>query len=135
MRIVFLDTQCLVARVNPRDQWHAQAQEVLISLGGADFVTTESVLIEMLNFFAAYHTDMKRTAAEFVRDALDTDEIEVVPHTRESFLSGLRLYGSRLDKGYSLTDCISMATMRERQIRDVLTHDDHFRQEGFNVLL
>ena len=51
------------------------------------------------------------------------------------FFEGLALYGSRLDKGYSLTDCISMNAMRERGITDVLTHDDHFTQEGFNILL
>jgi hypothetical protein len=47
----------------------------------------------------------------------------------------LTLYKARPDKGYSLTDCISMHAMRERGISDILTHDDHFRQEGFTVLL
>jgi predicted nucleic acid-binding protein len=35
----------------------------------------------------------------------------------------------------SLTDCISMHAMRERNVSDILTHDDHFPQEGFTVLL
>jgi len=30
---------------------------------------------------------------------------------------------------------MSMNTMRELGIPDVLTHDHHFTQEGFNVLL
>ncbi len=47
----------------------------------------------------------------------------------------MSLYESRLDKGYSLTDCISMTVMRERNISDVLTHDNHFRQEGFKILI
>jgi hypothetical protein len=33
--------------------------------------------------------------------------IALVPQSRESFLSGMALYGARPDKGYSLTDCIS----------------------------
>lgn len=28
--------------------------------------------------------------------------------THQSFIAGFRLYESRLDKGYSLTDCISL---------------------------
>jgi predicted nucleic acid-binding protein len=48
---------------------------------------------------------------------------------------GLALYKARPDKGYSLTDCISMHAMRERGVSEIMKHDDHFRQEGFTVLL
>ena len=58
----------------------------------------------------------------------------MVRHTHESFLAGLALYKARADKGYSLTDCISMTAMRERNITEVLTHDRHFAQEGFTLL-
>ena len=51
------------------------------------------------------------------------------------FESGLALYKSRLDKGYSLTDCVSMVVMRQERIQEVLTHDKHFAQEGFTILL
>lgn len=39
------------------------------------------------------------------------------------------------DKGYSLTDCISMNVMRAQGMAEVLTHDGHFAQEGFTILL
>lgn len=55
--------------------------------------------------------------------------------TSMQVLSALSLYNARQDKGYSLTDCMSMSTMRELGITNVLTHDRHFTQEGFNVLL
>jgi predicted nucleic acid-binding protein len=58
----------------------------------------------------------------------------VVPQTRRSFLDGFALYRARPDKGYSLTDCISMATMRRSALTDVLTNDRHFEQEGFHAL-
>jgi predicted nucleic acid-binding protein len=50
------------------------------------------------------------------------------------FLGGLELYRARPDKGYSLTDCISMHTMRGLGITDALTNDRHFEQEGFRAL-
>ncbi len=61
--------------------------------------------------------------------------VEVLPQSRDSFLKGLELYEHRPDKAYSLTDCISMQTMRAFQISDVLTYDKHFVQEGFRALL
>ena len=77
----------------------------------------------------------RKAVTLFVRDLLADPTIETVPHTRSAFLAGLTLYESRLDKGYSLADCISMTVARERGINDVLTHDNHFKQEGFNLLL
>jgi uncharacterized protein len=50
-------------------------------------------------------------------------------------MKGFELYNSRLDKGYSLTDCVSMNIMREQNITQILTNDVHFEQEGFSVLL
>lgn len=51
------------------------------------------------------------------------------------FLDALTFYESRRDKGYSLTDCVSMLVMQKYRINQVLTHDEHFTQEGFQILL
>src|SRR5271166_3190345 len=61
--------------------------------------------------------------------------ITVHPQSSQSFLSGLALYEARPDKEYSLTDCISMLVMRQEAITEVLTNDDHYKQEGFTILL
>ena len=74
------------------------------------------------------------SAAQYVRKTLQDPDVIVIPQTRESFLNGLDLYEARLDKGYSLTDCISMNVMKAEKITDILTHDEHFRQEGFRTL-
>lgn len=78
---------------------------------------------------------MRVKSAAVVNDVLDLPGVQVIEQTRGSFLTALRFYNARQDKGYSLTDCMSMTTMRELQITDVLTHDHHFIQEGFNVRL
>ena len=49
-------------------------------------------------------------------------------------MAGLELYRARPDKHYSLTDCISMQTMRKEGITEALTNDPHFEQEGFLAL-
>jgi predicted nucleic acid-binding protein len=60
--------------------------------------------------------------------------VDIIRHSDESFLVGLELYSTRLDKGYSLTDCISMQAMRREGLTEALTNDRHFEQEGFRVL-
>jgi predicted nucleic acid-binding protein len=60
--------------------------------------------------------------------------ITVIEQNREVFLQGLSLFEARPDKGYSLTDCISMNVMREEGLTEVLSNDRHFAQEGFQLL-
>jgi len=69
-----------------------------------------------------------------VAELIASPAVFVVPQGRESFPGGRELYRARPDKGYSLTDCISMHTMRGLGITDALTNDRHFEQEGFRAL-
>ena len=135
MRVVFADTLYFLALINPQDPWRSQATKAEAIVRETRIVTTEAVLLEIMNFTAGYGPNLRKAVASFVRDILQDNEVEVIPHTRDLFLKGLGLYESRPDKGYSLTDCISMVVMRELKISDALTHDRHFTQEGFTVLL
>ena len=134
MKLVFADTVYWVALISPHDQWRGPALSATSSLDDSQLVTTDSVLIEVLNFFAEHGEEARLRAASVVEEILVNLDVEVVRHTHESFLAGLALYKARGDKGYSLTDCISMTTMFERSILQVLTHDQHFKQEGFEIL-
>ena len=135
MKRVFVDTLYLVAQINKSDQWHKAAQRARAEVSHAQFVTTESVLIEVLNFLCEYGGTLRQQVSLFVRDVLEDPDFEVVSQSETTLLDGLSLYESRLDKGYSLTDCISMNVCRELGISEILTHDRHFEQEGFKVLL
>jgi len=97
-------------------------------------VTTDEVLSEFLNYFSAAGESKRRVVANMFEETMSHPRVLVIPQTRESLLRGFTLYKARADKGYSLTDCISMTAMRERNITEVLTHDQHFRQEGFAAL-
>ena len=135
MKMAFVDTLYFVALFNSRDQWHDRAVAASKLIGDTKLITTEEVLIELLNFFSEYGEKARRGAVTQAAGILSGANIEVARQSHEGFVAGLTLYKSRPDKGYSLTDCISMHTMHERGISDILTHDDHFRQEGFTVLL
>ncbi|MFM2377822.1 MAG: hypothetical protein RLZZ143_398 [Cyanobacteriota bacterium] len=135
MKIVFVDSLYWIALINPKDQWQSVTVEAKKRYGSAKFVTTEAVLIEVLNYFSTYGARFRFISSQVTRAILDDPDIEVLPINSSLFLSGLNLDEQRLDKGYSMVDCISMMAMKNRDISEVLTHDKHFSQEGFNILL
>ena len=126
MNAVFADTFYWIALTVPTDAAHHRAHEVT-----SDIVTTDEVLSEYLTFFCTFPESLRRKAAQNVHDVLRDQGVRVISQSRESFLAGLKLYAARPDKGYSLTDCISMTTMRREGLTEVLTNDRHFEQEGF----
>lgn len=134
MRVVFADTFYWVALANPDDEAHAQVN----SFGKSDertlIITAEEILIEFLTFFADKGAYLRRKAVALTRGIFASASIRVIPQTHKSFLAGYELYAERPDKGYSLTDCIAMATARGQGIKEILTNDRHFVQEGFRAL-
>ncbi|HMS41126.1 MAG TPA: hypothetical protein PKE69_12925 [Pyrinomonadaceae bacterium] len=135
MNRLFCDTLYFTALVNPKDQWHQSAIEIEPLVETVDLVTTEEVLTEFLNFYCEFGGRMRFEVSGYVRQILLNPKFEIIGRGEMSFLYALELYESRLDKGYSLTDCISMNVCRNLGITEILTHDHHFEQEGFKILL
>ena len=134
MKQIFADTSYWIAVLDEKDQWFESAILAFSGIGESEIVTTEAVLIEVLNYFSEYRSDIKEYVANYIEILLKDDDIFVLLHNHEIFLDALRLYKSRLDKGYSLTDCVSMNSMQELGIAEILTNDQHFEQEGFTKL-
>ncbi len=134
MKQTFADTSYWVAVFWFEDQWREAALKATDHIGNAEIVTTETILIEVLNYFSEFKSEIKEKVANVIETLLRNDEILVLQHRHEDFLKALILYKSRLDKGYSLTDCISINAMREFGIAEILTNEGHFQQEGFKKL-
>ncbi len=134
MRGVFADTFFWTALANPKDSWHERARAMRASLADARLVTTDEVLVEFAASLGGQAPHLRAVVVGHIWQILNDPNIHVVPQSRESFLSGLELFEARPDKSYSLTDCISMQTMKTRRIAEALTEDRHFVQEGFQIL-
>jgi predicted nucleic acid-binding protein len=104
MRQVFADTFYWVALVNPGDAFHARVTTVSRTLGSARLVTTDEVLIEMLNWFCRWGPQWRNEAATLVHDVRSDPNVDVLPQTRADFDAALALYKARPDKAYSVTD-------------------------------
>ena len=130
---IFIDTGYILALVNKTDQYHEQARATA-SLVYPPFITTEAVLTEIGNALAKAR--WRQLGMNTLKALRNDPNIETVPVDTTLFDRAVKLYSSRLDKEWGLTDCISFVVMEERNSTQVLTTDRHFEQAGFqNVLI
>src|SRR2546423_5088331 len=104
MNALFADTSYFIALVNNRDIHHSVADDFARNFTGV-VVTTYWVLLELANYFA--NSDKRRIAAELIESVLSDHRADCIEASGRSLVHGLALYKSRVDKSWSLTDCIS----------------------------
>ena len=134
MRAVFADATYWIALFNPRDSLHATANSVSSELGQTRIVTSEMVLIEVLNSLSK-PPDLRSKVVEAVSAIQADPNTEVVPLSGIQFHDALRFFAAHTDKEWGLTDCASFVLMRDRAMTEALTHDRDFEQAGFRALL
>ena len=121
---VFVDSFFWIASLLPRDQWHEQALAAKENLASdIALVTTREVLTEFLAATSRNAPTVRQAAVKTVRAILEDEAVIVIPQSPALFSRGLDFYEQRLDKRFSLPDCISMIVMRERGIQEILTRD------------
>jgi predicted nucleic acid-binding protein len=133
MSTVFADTHYFLALLNAADQWHANAVGFTTRFTGK-MLTTSWVLTELADALAS----TPKGRAEFIstRDDLRADpDARIVVCDEALMEAGVGLYAQRLDKQWSLTDCISFVVMHREGLIEALTGDHHFEQAGFVALL
>lgn len=135
MRRVFADAGYWIALLNPKDGLHAKAIEVSETLGRSRIVTSEMVLTEVLNAFAAKGESLRDAACALVDRIRGNPNAEIIPMTSNAFREAIERYRTRDDKTWGLTDCTSFLIMEQKGIADALSADHDFQQAGFNALL
>lgn len=134
---LFLDTSALVAIEDLNDSNHRKALTLReqIRRGDTPFRTlfTSNYVVDevitLLRFHCGHHVALafRRAldASKLVRVLWVTEPIEKAAWAR---------FQKRTDKAYSFTDCTSFALMDAEAIRSSFTFDQHFSQEGYNVV-
>ncbi len=132
---LFVDTAYVYALFSTRDQWHEKALEwqKKLDIEQQPLLTTEFILTEIGDGLSALR--FRQSAAEIIRILQKNPLVEIVPVYSALFSQALELYEQRPDKNWGLTDCTSFVVMKENNITEALTTDEHFRQAGFTALL
>ena len=132
---VFLDTAYAIALASATDAYHDRALTLADELEAnrTQLVTTWAVLLEIGN--ALSRIQYRQAALQLLSLLQHDASVEIVPLSGPLLQRAVTLYEERPDKEWGLTDCISFLIMEERNIRDALTADEHFKQAGFRPLL
>jgi predicted nucleic acid-binding protein len=128
----FADSFYFIALLNSRDRCH-EAAKAATRGGSGRLVTTSLVLVEVADALSAPPT--RALVHESLGRIHDDPNADVVLIGQDWLDRGMVLYGSRPDKAWSLTDCVSFVVMIERGLTEALTGDHHFEQTGFRALL
>ena len=136
MRPVFADAVYWIALASPRDQWHDEDPGDTCPGAGRDHDHGGGVRRIPVPFQRLWAPRAGGSATRNLEKALPEPGIvssgrSPISRSLTDTLSTRR----RPDKGYSLTDCISMEAMRQEGMSEILTHDAHFTQECFTILL
>ena len=132
MKRVFADTSFFVAVIGPRDAHHDRALEFMRNYDG-QVLTTDFVIVEFGNYL--FRIKDRAFFDPVIQNIRDNAQYEIIAATRTLLERGMERYIGRLDKEWSLTDCISFVVMEEQGIKEALTTDGHFAQAGFSMLL
>ena len=133
---IFMDTAFLLAVIDNSDTFHNIATECYQQLIKErwSIITTDAVLIEIGNGLSK--PQWRKVAYNWITKIRKSRTIfTVIPTTPEILKKALELYGSRLDKEWGLTDCISFIVMQEHHLTTALTIDHHFEQAGYQISL
>jgi predicted nucleic acid-binding protein len=132
---VFLDTNGWLALLNSGDSKHLEAEKAWrdVIARGARVVLTDWIIAETGNGSARSQRRHQFSAAvqATVRDA----RVELVIVEKDLLDRSLELFGRHADKSWGLVDCASFLVMKDRDIGDAFTSDQHFEQAGFKRLL
>ena len=130
---VFADASWWIALTDRADARRREALALASQLVEPLIVTSEMVLVELMNHFASRGDHWRQLVVAQIADIRQA--CQVIPQSGRLFDEALTLYAGRLDKGWSATDCASFAIMTRYGITEALTHDHHFEQAGFRALL
>ena len=127
----FLDTAYVLALLNQRDQYHAQAVALLPRVQSAkEVLVTEAILTELGNALSVID---RPAAVQFINQCYQTSNIRVVPVEASLFQRALALYRARPDKEWGLTDCVSFVVMNEEHVSNALTANQTFHAGGVSA--
>ena len=133
---IFLDTSAIIAIYNADDKFHDDASRVMrdISTGKIPltrFYVSDYIFDEAMTFIECVLRDHK--LAQGVGEALLSSPFTIMLRVDDEVfkVSWDRFKTSR---GRSFTDCSSFVLMERNGVNHAFSFDEHFTEEGFQIL-
>ncbi len=130
--MVYVDTSALIAVLNANDEFHSIAAAIWVGLLDQDacLVTSSFVLVETYALVKnRLGMNAVRTLANSILPLIEINWIDnhLYQQTIMTYLTANR-------RQLSIVDCSSFVVMHHFNIEKAFTFDDHFREQGFEIL-
>ena len=129
---MLIDTSGFFSILSPLDSFHEHANSIHQS---ATHRLIHNYILAELVPLAQVRGLPRHLILSTITDILDDGRFQFVWVDETLHRKATQLLNARRDKTYSLCDAVSFILMGERGIREALTTDRHFEQEGFVRLL
>ncbi|AFZ59707.1 type II toxin-antitoxin system VapC family toxin [Anabaena sp. PCC 7938] len=130
---MLLDTSGLLCFLHQDEAQHKTAVGLISNYNGR-FITHNYVLAELIALTLVRRFP-RSTVLMYSLELMENPNVEMIWVDEILHREAMDLLLVRQDKTYSLCDAISFVLMRKKGIREALTTDKHFEQEGFTRLL
>jgi predicted nucleic acid-binding protein len=134
MNPFFIDTSGWCAVYDKSDDNHHAAfafwNKVAAKIGAlytSDYIMDETLTLLTVRISHA-------AAVEFGQIILVSKVIKIIPVTPSRWEGAWQLFIKYCDKDFSFTDCASFMIMRELNLKEAFTFDNHFQQMGFRCV-
>ncbi len=131
MRRHFFDSSAFIGQTCRDDQYHKQARKISKRLKKEHSigVTTDYVLSETLTFLALRVGHY--AAIKFYDSLKKAANLIIVYTNKKDFERAMEIFQQYQDKDFSFVDCMSFAIMKQQNLTQAFTFDQHFAQAGF----
>lgn len=131
----FIDTSGFYAYLVRNDARHTTATNLVdeAEQGRCSLVTSDYILDETATLLSA--RGLRPQANQFLQAIMTSRVVTLIWSNAARFSAAMDLFRKHNDKGWSFTDCHSLALMQELDIIEALTSDHHFSQAGRVALL
>jgi predicted nucleic acid-binding protein len=130
--VIFVDTSALLALVNINDEFHKQAKQQWKFLieNKATLLTNNYVILESISLI------QRRFGMDWIHE-LQAEVLSLIEITwidKDQHQGALTTFLKANRRQLSLVDCSSFETMRHLGIKSTMAFDEHFREQGFEVI-
>jgi len=128
---IFVDTGVFVALRNADDEFHIRSKELMKRALKGEFgrIYTSDYVIDEATTTALVRTRRHDLAVDISRYIIESPRITKLWTTKETFEMAGEKFKTFTDKPLSFTDCVSLALMEKKRIKQIISFDS-----GFNGL-
>lgn len=131
---IFIDTSALIALMNKKDQFHARAIDILVTIkkGGSNLISTSHVFAETVTRIERKVSAKQAIlAGNMIRN---NERIKIIVPQKDIIDNAWKIFQKYQDQEFSFVDCISFALMKELSLTKAFAFDKHFKIIGFEIL-